>query len=95
MAARAAMLLLALPSSFALAQIADAERGRMLYENHCQFCHTPQVHSRPNKPSLSRGEVSGIVDQWQRQQNLAWSRQDVADVMEYLSRTRYRFAPDK
>ena len=46
LAARAAWLALAaaaLPVAAALAQPADAERGRLLYENHCQFCHTPGI----------------------------------------------------
>ena len=96
LAARAAWLALAaaaLPVPSALAQSADAERGRLIYENHCQFCHTPQVHSRPSKPPLTRNEVRGIVDHWRRYQNLGWTEQETDDVVEYLNRTRYRFAP--
>ena len=96
LAARAAWLALAaaaLPVPSALAQPANAERGRLLYENHCQFCHTPQVHSRPNKLPLTRNEMRGIVDHWQRYQNLGWTEQETEDVVEYLNRTRYRFPP--
>lgn len=84
----------AMLSGAAAAQaLPDAERGRALYENHCQVCHTPRVHSRANRLPISRGELREIVDNWQRQEALGWSSQDVADVVEFLNRTRYGYAP--
>lgn len=78
----------------ALAQgIADPERGRALYENHCVVCHTPRVHSRPNKLPVSRDELREIVENWQQSEKLHWSSQDVSDVVEFLNRTRYGYAP--
>jgi len=77
----------------AAAQVPDAARGRALYENHCVVCHTEKVHSRPNRIAITREEVREIVQHWGRQGNLTWSEQDTADVVEYLGRTRYRFAP--
>lgn len=94
----AAVLLLfgaALPLRAASADIPDPQRGQALYENHCQFCHTPKVHSRPNKLPVTRNELRAIVNNWQRQQNLGWTDSDTEDVVEYLNRTKYRFAPDK
>lgn len=72
---------------------ADVERGRALYENHCQVCHTSRVHSRVNRLPVSRTELREIVDNWQRQEALSWSSGDVADVVEFLNRTRYGYAP--
>lgn len=72
---------------------ADVERGRALYENHCQVCHTSRVHSRANRLPISRAELREIVDNWQRQEALGWSSQEVADVVEFLNRTRYGYAP--
>jgi mono/diheme cytochrome c family protein len=72
--------------------IADPERGRALYENHCVVCHTPRVHSRPNKAPVSRDELREIVERWQQAERLRWSAQDVADVVEFLGRTRYGYA---
>lgn len=91
-------LLLALTVAFlsglsANAQTPSAERGRLLYENHCQFCHTQKIHARPNKVPLTRGQLRAIVDDWQRQQDLRWSGEDTEDVVEYLNRTRYHFPP--
>ena len=77
----------------AAAQMPDASRGRALYENHCIACHTESVHSRPNRIALTREEVREIVDHWQRQQALSWTPQDTEDVVEFLGRSRYRYAP--
>jgi hypothetical protein len=73
---------------------ADAARGRALYENHCQNCHTPKIHSRTNKLPMTKHEVRLIVDDWRRQVNLPWTPEEVEDVVEYLNVTRYKFASD-
>ncbi len=75
------------------AGIPDVQRGRALYENHCQVCHTPKVHSRANRVPISYAELRGIVDSWQRDQNLRWSSEEMDDVVEYLNQTRYRYPP--
>jgi mono/diheme cytochrome c family protein len=84
--------LLALLASVAVSWDAvaqDSERGRRLYENHCRGCHTEQVHGRRNRSALSVAELRAIVDQWQRNQKLRWSREDIDDVVHYLGSTRY------
>jgi len=78
-------------ASAAVAQVPDLERGRALYENHCQVCHTDMVHTRPRRLVLSAGTLREIVDSWQREENLRWSAQEVDDVVHYLASTRYKF----
>ena len=73
------------------AQLPSAERGRALYENHCVVCHTSKVHMRVNRLPASRAEVHDLVEKWQAQEKLAWSTQEVEDVVEFLNRTRYQF----
>jgi len=75
----------------ALAQYGDSGRGRLLYENHCQACHTPRVHTRVNRLPLKLDELRRIVDGWQRQEKLNWTAEDIADVVEYLNSTIYRY----
>lgn len=58
-------LLLTLAGGAAQGQTADAARGRALYENHCQVCHTGKVHARPNRIVLTQRDISEIVDRWQ------------------------------
>ena len=77
-------------AAHAAAEPADPRRGQALYENHCQFCHTPKIHSRPGKLPLARAELRAIVEHWRKQQGLTWSGEDVEDVVEYLQQTRYR-----
>lgn len=70
---------------------ADAARGRALYENHCESCHAPKIHSRANKLPMTKHEVRLLVDDWRRQVNLAWTPEEIEDVVEYLNLTRYHF----
>lgn len=83
-------VLAALADTAVAAGMANVERGRSFYENHCQMCHTPQVHKRINKLPVDREESRRIVDNWQRQENLRRSGQGIADVVEFLNQTRYR-----
>ncbi|MDH3286911.1 MAG: cytochrome c [Betaproteobacteria bacterium] len=73
------------------AHVPDVERGRALYENHCVVCHTPKVHSRPNRIPLNVSELRQIVTNWAKQENLRWSEEDIADVVWYLNETKYRY----
>ncbi|MDP2240615.1 MAG: cytochrome c [Burkholderiales bacterium] len=73
------------------ADLPDLERGRALYENHCRICHTQQVHERPNRLSIDLADLRLIVDNWQKQERLRWSAQEVDDVVWFLNQTRYRF----
>ena len=69
----------------------NIERGRELYDNHCHVCHTNQVHGRKNRTALSIGDLREIVDQWQSNQGLRWSREEIDDVVQYLANARYFF----
>jgi mono/diheme cytochrome c family protein len=73
------------------AEVPDPERGRALYENHCVVCHTQNVHARPNRMSLSRTALREVVDQWQREEKLRWSAQDIDDVVHFLGTALYKF----
>jgi mono/diheme cytochrome c family protein len=72
------------------AEVPDLERGRALYENHCVVCHTPKVHRRPAPLPLGIDDLRFIVTLWASQQGLAWSRDDIEDVVFYLDRAHYR-----
>lgn len=69
----------------------NLERGRALYENHCQKCHTANVHARKNRAALSVGDLRDIVKLWQSNQGLRWRDDEIEDVVRYLSHTRYFF----
>ena len=67
----------------------NIERGRQLYENHCQHCHSVAVHARKNRAALSIGDLREIVDQWQSNQGLRWRGDEIDAVVQYLASTRY------
>lgn len=66
-------------------------RGRALYENHCVVCHTPKIHTRPNRLPLNIEDLQQIVNHWAKQEGLRWSEEDTADVVWFLNQTKYRF----
>ena len=70
---------------------ADAGRGRALYENHCVVCHTAKVHRREPRMAADGAQLFRIVNGWQAEQGLRWSREDVDDVVDYLARTYYKY----
>jgi len=73
------------------AEVADLERGRALYENHCVVCHTSKVHRRVPTLPLGTDDLRYIVTLWASQQGLRWSRDEIEDVVHYLDRAHYRF----
>jgi mono/diheme cytochrome c family protein len=86
-----AATVLALSAAAPAVVAADKERGRILYENHCVVCHTPKVHSRPNRIPLTVDELRQIVANWAKEENLRWSNEEINDVVWYLNTTRYRY----
>lgn len=70
---------------------ADSGRGRALYENHCIACHSSQVHRREPRLAADTAQLQAIVDRWQAEQNLRWSREDIQDVVDYLKVTQYKY----
>jgi mono/diheme cytochrome c family protein len=69
----------------------DIERGRTLYENHCQRCHTAKVHGRKDRTAMSVDDLREIVGRWQNNEGLRWRNDEIEDVVQYLARTRYFF----
>lgn len=70
---------------------ADAERGRLLYENHCQSCHDSVVHVRSQRRAASVPELVWQIARWERHLGLDWRFSEVADVLAYLNGRYYRF----
>ena len=73
------------------ASAADLERGRALYENHCQSCHSVNVHNRKQRWPADLTQLRDIVERWQAQQKLRWSREDIDDVVYFLNVTQYSY----
>jgi cytochrome c2 len=70
---------------------ADLERGRDLYEIHCQFCHSIKVHNRQQRWPSDLQQLRGVVEHWQEQQKLRWSKDEIDDVVFYLNVRQYNY----
>jgi hypothetical protein len=68
----------------------NAERGRLLYENHCITCHSSKVHRRPTPVPITRSELRVIISAWAKGERLGWTEAEIADVVEFLDSSYYR-----
>jgi hypothetical protein len=67
---------------------ADYERGRDLYDRHCENCHSAKVHGIQQPWHTDENQLRQIVNRWQLQQSLWWSSEDIEAVVYYLHITR-------
>lgn len=79
--------LLALP----LTASANPERGRLLYENHCQVCHTSTVHIREQRKAVTPAELRAFISRWASELKLTWGADELSDVFQYLNNRYYKF----
>jgi mono/diheme cytochrome c family protein len=69
------------------------ERGRQLYENHCQACHSTLLHSGAKGRVKSLEELKSQVSSWSIHAAKDWSAEEVMDVTLYLNSSFYHFKP--
>jgi mono/diheme cytochrome c family protein len=68
-----------------------AQRGQLLYENHCMSCHESVVHIRSTKHTRSIQELQARVRLWAENLKLRWGKEEVDDVVKYLDTQYYKF----
>jgi mono/diheme cytochrome c family protein len=75
----------------ALAQAAPPrfDRGRALYEHHCQFCHESWAHSREGRHVATIDGLRKRVRAWSIHSGLDWGPSEIDDVTAYLNRRFY------
>ncbi len=73
------------------ARAQDAERGRRLYETHCNGCHYERVHRRSRESSRVRSleDLRSEVTRWAGQTRQRLTREDLQDIVAYLNRSHY------
>lgn len=69
---------------------AAGSRGELLYENHCQLCHTSVVHVRETRRARTLAELEHWVTHWSGEMNLSWGADEISDVVEYLNQRYYK-----
>ena len=70
---------------------AGADRGRLLYENHCTSCHASTVHIRDQRKSKTPAEMRAWILRWSGELKLGWSEDELADVYRHLNNRYYKF----
>lgn len=75
----------------AMSASADAERGRLLYENHCTVCHTSTVHIRDQRKTKNSAELRAWILRWSGELKLRWREDELADVYRHLNNRYYKF----
>lgn len=93
-----AILVASLLAGWGAPAAADTQRGRLLYENHCQACHTSVVHVRDQRKAKSPAELRAFILRWSGELKLKWSDDELADVYRHLNNLYYKFpveAPTK
>ena len=64
---------------------ADLDRGRKLYENNCDACHTANLHWRDKRLVASWTSLLQEVERWQRNTGQSWKPAGIRDVAAYLN----------
>jgi hypothetical protein len=79
---------------YALPVSAGAERGQLLYENHCTSCHTSTTHIREQRKTKTPAELRAWILRWSDELKLNWHQDELADVYQYLNSHYYKFPVD-
>lgn len=88
---RAGAALVLVLASGAASSAGQAERGQLLYENHCLGCHWRMVHYRPRHVARNLADLGWQIQRWQWVLGLGWDGRDLADVLAYLNGRYYGF----
>ena len=69
----------------------DEPRGKLLYETHCNACHTSKIHWREKKLATDWNSLKFEVRRWQAIAGLDWGEGEITDVAYYLNAIHYGF----
>ena len=72
------------------AATAIGSRGQLLYEDHCQACHTSVVHVRESHKVRTLKDLEYWVTHWSDELKLPWGADEVRDVVDYLNVRYYK-----
>lgn len=76
-------------SEVLLASMASGTRGQLLYENHCQRCHTSVVHVRSDHKVHTMEDLQNTVTHWASELKLPWTAEEINDVVKFLNQRYY------
>jgi len=70
---------------------ADIERGKVLHDQSCMGCHDNSVYQRTNKKIPTLQALHAQVHRCTKPAGADWSKEDRADVVNYLNQSFYRY----
>lgn len=91
MKAHAALTFLALLAVSAAAPAADAEHGKALHDKSCLGCHDTKAYTAAGRKIETLDGLQQRVHMCTNAAGVAWSSNDVADVVAYLNTNFYKF----
>lgn len=65
-------------------------RGQLLFENHCQKCHTSVKDIRETHRVRTLKDLEYWVTFWSSELKLPWSADEINDVVDYLNQRYYK-----
>ncbi|WP_455204707.1 hypothetical protein [Kaarinaea lacus] len=68
-----------------------AQKGKLLYENHCRSCHESMVHIRAKTKVRSYHDIQYWVGRWAIEVDLKWTSEEIEAVVNYLNSEHYKF----
>lgn len=69
----------------------DLEHGKSLLEERCTKCHDDGVYTREDRFITSKEALAKQVNRCSINTGAQWFDEDVADVVDYLDATYYKF----
>ena len=78
-------------SQLSTAQGADPANGKALHEEHCVRCHDSQVYTRTDRRVTSLKALETQVRRCDSMLGTTWFDDEIADVVQYLNGTYYKF----
>ena len=86
------VFMLSVTSAFAQRTVSPyTSRAALLYDNHCNLCHTEQIHWREKKAVNNWESLIAQVDFWQHASGLDWTKAYIKEVSRYLNARFYHY----
>jgi mono/diheme cytochrome c family protein len=82
------------PATTVAAAAPDVQRGKLLYENNCNTCHTTQPHWRSQRLVGDWSDLVAQVTRWQGIASLHWTSEEIRDVAIFLNEQFYHLPCD-
>jgi len=84
-------VLFAIAMSVSMGCVADVQRGKQLHDERCMKCHDDSVYTRKDRFITSKEALAKQVSRCGLNTGAQWFDEDVADVVDYLNTTYYKF----